>query len=155
MTSHAPLRTRVEMQGFLGLSDDTLVELEPWLRFSPAVCAAWAASATWVGSVPSLIALSVLALLGAALPRHPFDLLYNLGIRRLTSTPVIPRYAAPRRFACLVGSAWLASTAAAFALGAPGTARVLGSFFTALALVPVLTGFCVPSFVFSRWVRRS
>lgn len=155
MRSHSSLRARVEMQGFLGLSDDALVRVEPWLRFSPAICAAWAATATLAGSVTSLAFLSITALLGATLPMHPFDSLYNHGIRHMTATPPIPRYRAPRRFACAVGTVWLAATAAAFAMGASTAGLVLGSLFTVVALAPVVTGFCVPSFVYGLFDRRA
>ena len=148
------LRARVEMQGFMGLSDDMLGQVEPGLRFSPAICAAWAATATWAGSTVSLIVLTGFALLGAVLPRHPFDAVYNYGLRHLMTAPSIPTYGPPRRFACAVATVWLAATAAAFAVGAETLGRALGALFTAVALVPVITGFCVPSFVFGWWRQR-
>jgi hypothetical protein len=142
------------MQGFVGLSDNDLAGVEPWLRFSPAICAAWAAAATWAGSVASLMFLAGMAFLGATLPRHPFDAVYNHGLRHLLSAPPIPRYRAPRRFACAVATVWLVATAAAFALGVWALGRLLGGAFTAVALVPVLTGFCVPSFLYGAWHRH-
>lgn len=146
-------RRLVEMQGFLGLADDELPRLEPWLRFAPAICAAWAAVATSVGSTTGLLALAAIAVMGAMLSRHPFDAVYNQGIRRVSGAPPIPRYGAPRRFACAVAAVWLTGTAAAFAAGAPGLGVALGMAFTGVALVPVVTGFCVPSFVFQQGRR--
>jgi len=142
------------MQGFVGLSDEAITGLEPWLRFSPAVCAAWAGTATWAASPATLGTLTVFAVLGAVLPQHPFDAIYNHGARHVTRTPPIPRYAAPRRFACVVAAAWLAATTACFAAGAPGPGYALGALFTLVALVPVATGFCVPSFVYGLVFNR-
>jgi hypothetical protein len=145
------------MQGFVGLTDADLLRVEPWLRFAPAICAAWAAVATGVGSATGLLVLAAIAVLGALLPHHPFDAFYNHGVRCVLGAPPIPRYGAPRRFACGVASVWLTGTAAMFAAGASIAAALLGTAFTIVALVPVVTGFCVPSFLFQqgrRLVRR-
>ena len=150
-------RRLVEMQGFVGLTDEDLSRVEPWLRFAPAICAAWAAVATGVGSVAGLLVLAAIAMLGTLLPHHPFDAFYNHGVRRVLGARPIPRYGAPRRFACGVASVWLTATAATFAAGATIAATLLGAAFTVVALVPVVTGFCVPSFLFQqgrRLVRR-
>jgi len=141
------------MQGFVGLSDEDLSRVDPWLRFSPAICAAWAAVATVAHSPAALLVLAGIAVLGAVLPNHPFDAVYNRGVRRVTGAPPIPRYGTPRRFACSVAAAWLTATAAAFARGAASAGVALGILFTAVALVPVMTGFCVPSFIFQQGCR--
>lgn len=146
-------RRWAEMQGFVGLTDGDLSRIDPWLRFSPAICAAWAAVATLAHSSTALLVLAGIAVLGAVRASHPFDAVYNLGVRRVTGSPAIPRYGTPRRFACSVAAAWLAATAAAFARGATTAGVALGVFFTAVALVPVMTGFCVPSFVFQQGCR--
>ncbi len=36
-------RLRIEAQGFLGLEDKTLSQINYWLRLSPAICMVWAA----------------------------------------------------------------------------------------------------------------
>jgi hypothetical protein len=98
------------MQGFVGLSDETLAEAGPWLRLAPAIWSVWTALAS-----PVMVwALAPLAALGAVLPWHPFDLIYNHGIRRFTGGQILPRYRAPRRFACVVATGWLALTGWAF-----------------------------------------
>jgi hypothetical protein len=50
-------RQRIEAQGYLGLSDATLAEVGPWLRFSPAICMVWVAIATYYESVTALTVL--------------------------------------------------------------------------------------------------
>jgi len=141
------------MQGFSGLDDRAVSELGPWLRFAPAICAGLVALATLLGSVPLLMAVVATALLGAVVPHHPFDLLYNYGIRHLTGTGPLPPNGAPRRFACAVSTVWLSLTTWAFAAGAITVGRVLGGAFVVVAMVPVLTDFCVPSFFF-QWISR-
>lgn len=150
----ATLRRRVEMQGYCGLSDPELTALEPWLRVAPAFCAGWAAIATAAGSSQALGLLAAIAAIGAALPVHPFDVPYNAMVRYWLGTPPIPRSRLPRRFACSVAAVWLGAAAAAFALGQQTTGRLLGASFTLVALVPVTTGLCVPSWVLSRLEPR-
>ena len=90
MSAHATLRRRIEAQGFLGLDDDTLARLGPWLRWSPVLCTLAMIAGVALRSPPILWTLAAIALLGALLPFHPFDLLYNLGMRHLTGTLPAP-----------------------------------------------------------------
>jgi hypothetical protein len=148
-------RQRLEMQGFHGLDDQAISELGLWLRFTPAICAMLAAVATVLGSVPLLIALGATALFGAVFPHHPFDFLYDYGVRYIAGTRALPPNRAPRRFACAFATLWLALTTWAFAAGAILAGRILGAMFVGVALVLVLTDFCVPSFLFQLVTRRS
>lgn len=146
-------RRWVEMQGYAGLSDEQLREVAPWSRLAPAVCSVWVGVATALGSAPGVLALVPLAVLGALLPWHPFDLLYNYGLRHLTRTGPLPRHGLPRRFACSIATLWLLATGWAFATGQTGLGKLLGYSMTAAAAVPALTDFCIPSFFF-RLARR-
>jgi hypothetical protein len=150
MWSTTRTRYLLELQGYRGLCDRDLVELDPWLRVAPAFCAGWALVASLQGAADAIALLAVIAVIGAVAPLHPFDLPYNLVIRHWTGTPPIPASGPPRRFACAVASVWLGGIAAAFASGAAILGLVLGLLFAATALVPVVTGLCVPSWVLSR-----
>ncbi len=139
---------RLEMQGFCDLNAATLREVEPWLRFSPALCAVIVAIGTVLSSEWLLIALAPLAALGAVLPFHPFDLIYNLGVSRVTGTGPLPPNGAPRRFACGMGAVWIAATAASFAWGPAALGYALGGAFAAVATLVATTHFCIPSFIY-------
>lgn len=141
-------RGRIEAQGFVGLGDGALAELGPWLRLATGLCAAWAAIGTVLGSPLVLWALVPFAALGALRQGHPFDALYNHGIRHLLGTRRLPLYRAPRRFACAVATVWLGLTGGVFFAGASVAGYVLGGAFALAALVPTLTDFCIPSFVY-------
>jgi hypothetical protein len=141
-------RARIEALGFVGYDDATLAEVGPWLRLAPGLCAAWAAVGTALASPLVLWALVPFAALGALLPNHPFDVLYNHGLRHLLRTRPLPRYRAPRRFACAVATVWLALTGLAIFAGATTVGYVLGAAFVLAALVPTLTDFCIPSFFY-------
>ena len=60
----------------------------------------------------------------------------------------MPRYPMPRRFACMLASAWIAAEALCFTYGMSLAGHVLGWSLVATASVPVITGFCVPSFIY-------
>lgn len=148
MDRHGETRARVEMQGYHGLDDATLRRVEPWLRVAPALCMTWAALATGSGSAVLFAGLVPFAALGVVLPRHPFDALaHALG------APQVPRSCPPRRFACAVAAGWLASASAAFAAGQEVAGTVLGAGLVLAASVPVVSGFCVPSWVWTRVLR--
>ena len=139
-------RQRIEAQGYVGLDDETLAEVGPWLRFAPAICMTWTAVATALGSAVGLWSLVPLAALGAVLPFHPFELVYNHGIRHALGKARLPPANAPRKFACAVGTVWLTVAGWAFWSGASTLGYVLGFAFAAAAAVPTFTDFCIPSF---------
>ena len=147
-------RTRIEAQGFLGLDRVTLLRINYWLRLAPALCMVWIATGTLLESSTILWALAPFALLGALLPGHPFDVLYNHGIRHLTQGPPLPRYRLPRRFACMFATVLLIAAASSFQFGHRVLGLGLGWFLVGAAFVNVSTGFCIASFVYGRIFGR-
>jgi hypothetical protein len=141
-------RTLLDIQGFDEVDDGTLARTQQWLRFAPALCGAIAATGTALAAPAILWGLAVIAAAGAILPFHPFDLVYNLGVRRITGGPRLPDNRAPRRFACGLGSAWLVVTGGLFAAGYDGPAYVLGAALVAVATLVATTHICIPSIVF-------
>ena len=107
----------------------------------------WAAVGTALASPTILWALAPFAALGAILPGHPFDLLYNFGLRHLFGTPALPRYGIRRRFACALATIMIAAAAWGFQTGRPMVGYIFGWSLVAAAFVNVSTGFCVPSFI--------
>ena len=148
-TISATTRKRLKIQGFVGLDDDTLAEVAPWLRFSPVVCTVWMGLGTVFASPVVLWILVPFSALGAIFHAHPFDLIYNHGLRYLTGTRPLPPNGAPRRFACALATVWLAATAWAFQSGPPVVGYVLGGVLTLTALLVSTTDFCIPSLLYS------
>ncbi|HSC94118.1 MAG TPA: DUF4395 family protein [Burkholderiales bacterium] len=141
------VRERIEAQGFCGLDDRTCAQINYPLRLSPAICMVWAAVGTALASPTILWALVPIAALGAILPGHPFDVVYNYGLRHLRGTPLLPRYGARRRFACALATIMLIAAAWGFQAGMPMVGYVVGWALVAAAFVNVSTGFCIPSFI--------
>jgi hypothetical protein len=141
------VRERLQAQGFCGLDDTMYVQINYPLRLSPAICMAWTAVGTALASPTTLWALTPFAALGAILPGHPFDVVYNHGLRRLLGTPALPRYGVRRRLACVFAATTVGSAAWAFQKGLPMLGYLFGGLLVALAFVQVISGFCVPSFL--------
>jgi hypothetical protein len=143
----ATVRRRIQAQGFCGLDDASYAIFNYPLRLSPAMCMVWAGIGTWLGSAAVLWALAPFAALGAILPGHPFDVLYNHGLRHLFQMPRLPTYPVRRRLACAMATVMLALAACSFQLGLPVLGSVFGWTLAAAALLNVSTGFCVPAFI--------
>lgn len=109
---------------------------------------------TALALTPLLWAMVPLAALGAIFPVHPFDYLYNVGVRHLTNTPPLPRNGAPRRFACGVAAVWLIGTAQAFGINVAWMDYLLGGLLTAVAAIVSITHFCVPSTLYRFLLRQ-
>jgi hypothetical protein len=147
MSAASTVRRNILAQGFCDVDEGTCARINYALRLSPAICMIWTAIGTFLQSPLVLGALVPFAVLGAILPGHPFDILYNHGLRHLNGGPPLPRYGARRHFACGLAAAMLTGAAWAFAAGMPTLGSVLGSLLVAAAFVNVSTGFCIPSFL--------
>ena len=145
-------RTRVEMQGFLGLTDDEISQFNYWLRLAPVICLLWIGAGLAYSS-PVIIGLLVpFAFLGGVRDGHPFDVIYNRGIRHVLSRRELPSYGLPRRFGCLLASIVLGLTSILLAVGANFAAYVLGVAMVVMASVQVTTGYCIPSALYRRLI---
>ena len=148
------IERRLEMQGISCTSDPTFRSVVPWLRFSPGLTTLGAAVGTAFSAPAVLGALALVTGTCAATPRHPFDLLYDHGVRRVTGTPRLPRNEAPRRFACALATVWLVATAVAFSAGLSSLGYALGALLVVLGGLVATTHFCFGSLVYRAVHRR-
>jgi hypothetical protein len=154
-TLSATTRRRLNVQGLNDLDDETLAETAPWHRMAFGLCALMAGVGTVLASPTVLWILMPIAALAALFPVHPFDLIYNHGIRYLRDTGPLPKRRAQSRFACGVGAVWLVATALAFQSGALITGYVLGGALTGVALLVSTTDICIPSMIYNALFLRS
>jgi len=141
------IRERIQAQGFCGLEDATYSQINYALRLSPAICMIWAAVGTALASPIVLWALAPFALLGAILRGHPFDVLYNYGLRHISETPELPRYGARRRFGCTSATTMLVAAGWSFHAGHPVAGYIIGAVLVTAAFVNVSTGICIPALI--------
>lgn len=137
----ATIRERIQAQGFCGLDDATCKRLNYPLRLSPAICMVWAAIGTALASPTILWCLVPFAALGAILPGHPFDVVYNYGWRHVLGAPPLPRYPYRRRFACLLATVMLMAAGWGFQAGMPLVGYIVGWSMVGAAFVNVSIGF--------------
>ncbi|MCH7891611.1 MAG: DUF4395 family protein, partial [Gemmatimonadetes bacterium] len=138
----------LDVQGLDTVDEERLAEVAPWLRLSFGLCATLAIVATALASTPLLFALAAIAFLAGVLPVHPFDLIYNHGVRHATKTPPLPRRGPPARFACGVGALWLIVTVGAFDASWTTVGYVLGFTLAGVAILVSTMDICIPSMIF-------
>lgn len=148
-------RRRLNVQGMSGVDDETLAEIVPWQRLAFAICALLAGTGTALASPMILWILMPFAALAALFPVHPFDLIYNHGIRFLRKTGPLPKRRAQARFACGVGAIWLGATALAFQSGALVAGYILGIALTGVVVLVSTTDICIPSMIYNALFLRS
>ena len=136
--------TNLTTQGYC-LSPAETGRLRVGLRFPTALCLALVG----VGlALQSAVLLAVLVPIGAVAgwsSRHPFDHLWNHGLRHVTSAPPLPPNPTRRRHAFKLATAWLTAVAVLFATGATTAALVLGGVLVAVCSLVTVTNFCIPS----------
>lgn len=146
-TALGTVRENIQAQGFCGLDDKTYMQINYPLRLSPALCMLWATVGTALASPMILWALAPFALLGAMLPGHPFDVLYNYGLRHLTGSPPLPRYGSRRRLACGFATVLIVMAAWGFQAGMPIAGQIAGWALVAGTFMNVTTGLCGPALI--------
>lgn len=139
---------RLDVQGFDGVPLDELAPVAPWLGMAYTLCATLAIIGTGLASVPLLLALAVIAGLAALFPVHPFDLIYNHGIRHIRGTGPLPRRAPQGRFACAIATTFLVAEIWAFTQGWMIAGYVLGASLAAVGLLVGLLDICIPSMIY-------
>jgi hypothetical protein len=147
-TLTARTRRRLDIQGFDNVDDQDLAPVAPWLRLAFALCALLGGIGTAMASPAILVALAAMAALAAASPVHPFDFIYNYGIRHFTGTSPLPRRGLPSRFGCGMGAVMLLVTAWAFSAGHVVVGYALGGMATFAALLVGTIDICIPSMMY-------
>lgn len=131
-------------QGY-ALSEGDARSLRVGLRFATALCLALVVTGL---ALESALVIALLVPIGAVAGwtrRHPFDLIWNHGLRHLAHAPGLPPNPTRRRHAFKLATFWLAGVAALFAVGAATAALVLGGVLVGVCALVTITNFCIPS----------
>jgi hypothetical protein len=153
-TLGAWMRANLTTQGYC-LTDQERRELSIALRFSTGTCLVLVATALALESPAIIFVLSGVGLVAGFTARHPFDLLWNYVIRRLTGGPALPRNPTRRRNAFKLGTVWLLLLGGLLAAGATTIALALGGLLLAACTTVTATNLCLPSEMFAWWDRHS
>jgi hypothetical protein len=123
------------------------------LRFSTALCLALVITGLALQSAALIIALVPVGAVAGWAGRHPFDLIWNHGLRHLSGAPELPPNPAPRRHAFKLGTVWLLAVGLLFAFGQPTAALILGAILLPVCALVTVTNFCIPSTLLGIWWR--
>ena len=131
-------------QGYC-LSPAETRQLRVGLRFPTALCLALVVTGLVLESALMIALLVPVGAVAGWSARHPFDHLWNHGVRRLTGAPELPPNPTRRRHAFKLATVWLTGVAVLFAIGATTAALVLGGVLVAVCSLVTATNFCIPS----------
>ena len=124
------------------------------LRFPTALCLALVIVGLVLQSAALILALVPIGSLAGWSARHPFDLIWNHGLRHLSGAPALPPNPTPRRHAFKLATVWLLAVGLLFAFGAETAALVLGGILVGVCGLVTVTNYCVPSTLLGVWWRR-
>jgi hypothetical protein len=147
-------RRNLATQGY-ALSAQQQRELRLGVRFPTAVCLALVTTGLVLQSPLILVLVAVIAAVAGFAPRHPFDLVWNRGVRHLVGAPPLPCNPMRRRHGFKVGAVWLLAVAGLFWAQLPVAALVLGGLMLFLCALVTVANFCVVSELLAWWERRT
>ena len=148
------MRANLTTQGYC-LTDTERRELAVGLRFSTGLCLSLVVVALVLESPAMVFALSAIGLVAGFTARHPFDYLWNHGVRHLLRAPALPPNPPRRRHAFKIATVWLLAVGILFAAGAATGALILGGLLVAACTTVTATNLCLPSEMLAWWERRT
>ncbi len=137
------MRSNLSTQGY-SLSDTERRELSVGLRFSTGLCLALVLVALALESPVIVFALSVIGVIAGFSARHPFDHLWNYGVRHLVGGPPLPPNPPRRRHAFKIATACLIIIGGLLAAGATTVALALGGLLVTACATVTATNLCCP-----------
>lgn len=93
--------------------------------------------------------MTVIAFWGIILPYHPFDYLYNHGIRHIVNKPKLQRRPNQLKFACIIATIWLIVIIYLFSNNYMVAGYVNCALFASIAILVGTTDFCIPSTIYN------
>jgi hypothetical protein len=142
----------LEVQGYC-LTDEGKRELRWGLRFPTALCLTLVATGLFLQSAVLILALVPIGAVAGWTRRHPFDLIWNHGLRHLSGAQELPPNPTPRRHAFKLATFWLLAVGVLFAAGHDAVALGLGLILVGVCALVTVTNYCVPSTLLGLWWR--
>jgi hypothetical protein len=140
---------RFGVQGYSCYSDQELDNYGYGIRFAYYLCDSLMILGLLLTNFWILATIMVIAFLGAVLPNHPFDYLYNYLVRYWINKPKIPRRTNQTKFACGIASVWLGGIIVLFYSGFSILAYIAGGLIVSLATLVATTDICIPSMIYN------
>jgi hypothetical protein len=142
----------LDVQGYFATEQESRA-LRWGLRFPTALCLALVITGLALQSAVLILALVPIGAVAGRSRRHPFDLIWNHGLRHLSGAPQLPPNPTPRRHAFKLATVWLLGVGVLFATGYDTAALVLGLTLVGVCGLVTATNYCVPSTLLGVWWR--
>ena len=146
------MRDNLTTQGYR-LDDGARSQLWLALRFSTGLCLVLVVVALVLASPALTFALVGVGLVAGFTARHPFDLVWNHGVRHLVGGPPMPPNPTRRRHAFKLAAVSLSVVGVLLSVGATTAASVLGALLVAACALVTATNLCLPSEALA-WLER-
>jgi hypothetical protein len=142
-------KRRLQVQGYHNFSEKELNDYKYGIRFAYALCITFVAVGLLFHSIPVLLFTALIAFAGAFPPYHPFDYLYNNGVRQLLNKPKMPPRTNQGRFACGIASLWLVVVSYLLYNNYELIGNILGVALLAVGTLVTITDICIPSMIYN------
>ena len=142
-------RRRLEAQGYLGFTDAQLNDFRFGIRFAYYLCGLVVLTGLVFSRIEILLLAMVIAFLAMMPPYHPFDYLYNYGVRQVLNKPKLPPRANQGRFACGIATIWIGGIILLMANSLEVWAYITGAILLCVAALVSVLDICLPSMVYN------
>ena len=140
---------RLELRGIAYRDDAAYRRMLPWTKMAFVLGGTQAAIASVTGDAATLWQMVPVAAAAVILPHHPFEYVYNWGIRHAITAAPLPANKAPVRFAFFMAALILAAAAWAFDNGMTWLGMALGLQVALVAATFVVSSFCIPAAIWA------
>jgi hypothetical protein len=147
-------RRRLETQGYVGFTDAELNNFKFGIRFAFYACGLLVLSGLIFSKVEILLVAMGVAFLAALSPSHPFDYIYNYGVRQLLGKPRMPARSNQGRFACGIATFWLAGVIFLLKANLHVWAYIAGAILLTGAVLVSTLDICIPSMIYNFLFKR-
>lgn len=145
-------QSNLRVQGYC-LTGEQSQALRWGLRLPTGLCLAIVIAGLALQSAVLVLAVVPIGAIAGWTRRHPFDLIWNHGLRHLAGAPELPPNPTPRRHAFKLATVWLGAVGTLLATGHATAALILGGVLVAVCALVTSTSFCVPSTLLGLWWR--
>lgn len=142
-------RKRFEQQGFINFSDQELYDYKFGIRFPYILCSTLVTVGLVLTSIPILAIAFIFAFFGMFPPYHPFDYLYNYGVRKILNKPKTPHRANQGRFACMLATPWIGAVIYLFKKELFLEGYIVGGLLLCSAFLVSYVDICIPSMIYN------
>ena len=148
------LRKRLETQGYVCYTDKELHDHQLGIRFAYGMCITFVSIGLVLSNIYVLAFAMAVAFMAIILPRHPFDYVFNYGVRFIWRKPEVPNRTVQGKFACAIATVWLGLIIYSFAIDNRILAYALGGMLLFVGSLVTFLDICIPSILFNALMKK-